>query len=293
MRIALFGKYFNSEFLPIFSRMVNNLNNQGVEVIIYETFLKFLQSKLGYSPKIFGTFEFHKDIKSNVDYLLSIGGDGTFLEAVTIVQDANIPIAGINSGHLGFLADTAQNKITEAINDILQQNFIIENRDLIKLIKPNNIFPNFNYALNEISITKKDTSAMIKVHAFLNDTFLNSYWADGLLVATPTGSTAYSLSVGGPILMPNNSNFVISPISPHNLTVRPFVVPNDLTVSLEVDSGVEEFIISLDSRYTSLKSGSVLVVEKAEFKIKMLKRKEYNFYKTLRNKLMWGLDKRN
>ncbi|WP_372644489.1 NAD kinase, partial [Ancylomarina sp.] len=217
-----------------------------------------------------------------------------FLDAVTVVQDSGIPIVGVNSGRLGFMADIAREEIPAAISDIFEGNYSIEERTLLKVqTKDNGLFKDFNYALNEFTVHKKDSASMITIHTYIDGEYLNSYWADGLIIATPTGSTAYSLSVGGPILIPNTQNFVISPISPHNLTVRPIVLPNHQEITLKVEGRSDSYLASLDSRSVSFEALNELKISKADFKIKVLKLKTHSFYSTLRNKLMWGVDKRN
>lgn len=239
-------------------------------------------------------FSQHSDLDKNVDYFFSIGGDGTFLDAVTLVQDSGVPIVGVNSGRLGFMADIARDEIPAAISNILEGNYSIEERTLLKVqTESNGLFKDFNYGLNEFTVHKKDSASMITIHTYIDGEYLNSYWADGLIISTPTGSTAYSLSVGGPILIPNTQNFVISPISPHNLTVRPIVVPNYQEITLKVEGRSDSYLASLDSRSVSFEALNELKISKADFKIKVLKLKSHSFYSTLRNKLMWGVDKRN
>ena len=215
-------------------------------------FYDFIVNDLGFTPNVTEFFSEHSDLDKETDYFFSIGGDGTFLDAVTLVQDSGIPIVGVNSGRLGFMADIAQDEIPTAIANILEGNFSIEERTLLKVqTGDNGLFKDFNYALNEFTVHKKDSASMITIHTYIDGEYLNSYWADGLIIATPTGSTAYSLSVGGPILIPNTQNFVISPISPHNLTVRPIVVPNQQEITLKVEGRSDSYLASLDSRSVS------------------------------------------
>jgi len=292
MRIALFGKYFNPDFFPYFKAIVDKFLSHNIDIVLYHRLKSFVVGNYDYLSNI-DVFSHHKDIKESVDYLISIGGDGTFLDSISIVRDADIPIVGINSGRLGFLASISQDEIDAALDEIINNKYSIEKRDLLELLKPSDVFSDFNYALNDISVSKKDTSTMVKVHVTLDNEFLNTYWADGLIISTSTGSTAYSLSVGGPILIPENESFILSPISPHTLTVRPVVIPNNKTIGLELESRDEEFVISLDSQNASLKSGTKMLIKKADFQVKILTRNDTSFYKTLRNKLMWGNDKRN
>ncbi len=294
MKIALFGKQFSEEFLDSFKLILDEFKSHEIELCIYRPFYDFVVNELSFSLDITTFFSTHSDLDRDTDYFFSIGGDGTFLEAVTVVQDSGIPIVGVNSGRLGFMADIAQDEIPSAIAHILEGEFAIEERTLLKVQTGNKgLFDDFNYALNEFTIHKKDSASMITIHTYIDGEYLNSYWADGLIIATPTGSTAYSLSVGGPILIPNTQIFVVSPISPHNLTVRPIVVPNQQEITLKVEGRSDSYLASLDSRSISFEALSELKITKADFKIKVLKLHTHTFYNTLRNKLMWGVDKRN
>lgn len=294
MRVALFGRSFNESFTESLILMFEVFKKHNIEVLIYEPFYDFLIREINFKPQVQGYYHNYGDLDKKVDFLFSIGGDGTFLEAVTFVRESGIPIVGINSGRLGFMADIAQDEIPQALADIVAGRFSIEERSLLQLESSRNgLFEEFNYALNEFTVHKKDSASMITIHTYLNNEYLNSYWADGLIIATPTGSTAYSLSVGGPILVPNTQNFIISPISPHNLTVRPIVVPNHHEITLRVEGRSESYLASLDSRSITFESYVELKIKKADFQIKVLKLNTHNFYGTLRNKLMWGVDKRN
>ena len=294
MKLALFGKSFNKSFTDSFVLMFDVFAKHKVEVLIYEPFYDFLIREINFKPLVQGYFSKYDNLDKGVDYFFSIGGDGTFLDAVTYVRDSGIPLVGINSGRLGFMADIAQDEIPQALSDLFNGEFSIEERSLLQLVSSKNgLFEEFNYALNEFTVHKKDSASMITIHTYLNNEYLNSYWADGLIIATPTGSTAYSLSVGGPILIPNTQNFIISPISPHNLTVRPIVVPNFHEITLRVEGRSETYLASLDSRSCIFESSIELKIQKSDFQIKVLKLKSHSFYGTLRNKLMWGVDKRN
>nr|WP_320118338.1 NAD kinase [uncultured Marinifilum sp.] len=294
MKIALFGKLFNENFTDSFKMMFEVFAKNNVEVFIYEPLYDFLIREINFKPPVGGYFSEYKDLNKDVNFVFSIGGDGTFLDAVRVVRDSGIPIVGINSGRLGFMADIAQDEIPQALADIIAGEFTIEERSLLQLeSSKNGLFDEFNYALNEFTVHKTDSASMITIHTYLNNEYLNSYWADGLIISTPTGSTAYSLSVGGPILIPNTQNFVISPISPHNLTVRPIVVPNHHEITLRVEGRSKSYMASLDSRSCTFDSSVQLKIKRANFQIKVLKLKTHSFYGTLRNKLMWGVDKRN
>lgn len=292
MKIAIFGKVFSNVFFSSCTELFEILKEYKAEVIIYKPFYEFLIATVKMKPEVIGFFDADTQLK-DVDLVFSIGGDGTFLESVSFVRNSGIPIVGINSGRLGFLADISQEEMKMALYDVLNGNYKIRELDLLSLHTEGKEFGERNFALNELAITKRDSSSMITIHTYLDDEFLNSYWADGLIISTPTGSTAYSLSVGGPIMHPDSHNFIITPIAPHNLTVRPMVVPNDVEITLKVDGRDNNFLASLDSRSIVFESSISLKVKKANFKVKIIELAKHTFYSTLRNKLMWGADKRN
>ena len=291
MKVAIFGKRFDDSFRTHCAEIFKCLDQNGCHVWVYAPFLEFLEKEAQLSPIVAGTFMDVLGLQG-CELMLSIGGDGTILEAVTFVRNSGIPVAGINSGRLGFLADVSHEEMVPAITDILQGRYHIRELSLLQIETEGNEFGELNFALNEVSIAKRDSSSMITVHAWLNGEFLSSYWADGLIIATPTGSTAYSLSVGGPIMHPLARNFVISPIAPHNLTVRPLVIPDHFEMVLKVDARGGKFMAFLDSRSQVLDQHTEIKIRKADFSIRMIVRQP-NFYCTLRNKLMWGADKRN
>ena len=292
MIAAVYGRSFGQAFHQSVMDFFNILLKGDTDIIIYKPFKQFLESNLNYSPRVKGLFNSHTDLPDNTDMIFSIGGDGTFLETVSLVRNKGIPIVGINSGRLGFLATISQEKLIGSLDKILSKKFSIEERTLLKLDFPGAKKEDFNYALNEVSIEKVG-STMITIHAYVNGEFLNSYWADGLIISTPTGSTAYSLSAGGPIVIPGSNDIIISPISPHNLTVRPLVIPDKDELTLRVEGRDEKYIASVDSRSVILPNNTEVRVKRAEFKIKILKLKGHSYYGTLRDKLMWGVDKRN
>jgi NAD+ kinase len=293
MHVAIFGKKIGEEFLPVFSSMISKLRKCEVEIWIYKPFYDFLSFELKYSLENVRLYSSHEHIQGNVDMVISVGGDGTFLDSVMVVRDSGIPIVGINSGRLGFLANIASEDIDEAIDDVINGNYSIESRQVLKLEATNGQFSEFHYALNDLTVQKSDNLSMITVHVYVNEEYLASYWADGLIVATPTGSTAYSLSAGGPIVVPGSDALLITPICPHNLTFRPVMVPFDNKIRLKVEGRSSNFLVSLDSRSEVFTSQDEFVVTKADFSISVLKLKGHDFYTTLRNKLMWGADKRN
>ena len=292
MRIALFGTPCSKQFTKYIQHLVSRLEAENVSLLIYEEYLSFLEKKVTFEkpPKIFDSYH---TLKGSADFLFSIGGDGTLLGSITLVRDSNIPILGINTGRLGFISSVSTDQIESAINDVISNNFEIKNRTLLSLETENNLFGNVNFALNEVAIVKKDTSSMIRIDAFLNDEFLNSYWADGLVIATPTGSTGYSLSCGGPIIIPGTNNVIITPIAPHNLNVRPIVLSDEDVIKLKVVDKDQLALISLDSRFRAFDSAIALIIKKADFKINLIEPQSHSFISTIRSKLMWGIDKRN
>ena len=292
MIISIYGKTYNSEFNPYIKELFEKLGQNNVETIVYKPFLKFIRNNAGIDTTSMDVFENHNEIKDDVDFMISIGGDGTFLETIPFVRNYNIPIIGLNSGRLGFLANISKGEISSALDAIFEKKYEIESRTLIKLDSDINVFGELNFALNEITIQKKNSS-MITIDVYLNDEFLNTYWTDGLIISTPTGSTAYSLSVGGPIIIPGSNNFILASIASHNLTVRPIVIPDNIIIKLKINSRNEMFFITADNRTSLIENSVKLTLYKADFKLKMLKLPNNNFYVTLRNKLMWGADKRN
>ncbi|MFN0048752.1 MAG: NAD kinase [Cytophagales bacterium] len=290
MKIAVFGRQFRDDATHFIKDLFLELQTRGVEVLVFENFEHFLFKK---KIKSFATGLFSTEMPlEKVDFVFCVGGDGTFLESITHVKDKEIPVLGINAGRLGFLAITPKEKIKEDINSLLEGKYQIEDRSLVHLDTNEDAFEGMNFGLNEFCILKKDTSSMILVHAYLDGMFLNSYWSDGLIVATPTGSTAYALSCGGPVLMPTANNFVITPISPHNLNVRPIVVPDSGKITFKIEGRSKNFLISLDSRSKTVSANVELCIRKEDFKVKLVKMEYYNFLNTLRSKLNWGLDNR-
>ena len=294
MKVAIYGQYYLNSTEPIIRDIFVFFNENKVEMVIEEAFLKLLYEK-EIVKKDYKTFQSHKELDASFDIMISIGGDGTILRAATLVRDSGIPILGINAGRLGFLAMVQKDEIAEFLQLIIEKKYTISERTLISLSGNPEIqeISDINFAMNEISVSRKDTTSMITIETYLNDEFLNSYWADGLIISTPTGSTGYSLSCGGPILTPNVSSLVITPIAPHNLNARPLVIPDDTVIRLKVTGREKHYLVSLDSRIASVKNESELTIRKTPFKIKMVEIQEETFLKTLRNKLLWGEDKRN
>lgn len=291
--IALHSRAFQQDKLPFFEQLLSKLGQNKVHVILHEALARFLsQADHRFSAYCQNTFSQSEDLK-NIDYIFSVGGDGTLLETATFVKAQKIPVLGINAGRLGFLATTTLETVNSAIDALLQGQYTIDYRTLIQLESDREVFNGINFGLNEFTIFKRDTSSMIVVHTYLNKEYLNSYWADGLIIATPTGSTGYSLSAGGPVVVPNTNNFIISPVSPHNLNVRPMVVSDDSIISFKIEGRSKNFLISLDSRSQKVDATINMQVRKCDFKIGLVKFKESNFFNTLRLKLNWGLDARN
>ena len=287
MRIAIFGsKHQKKEQVEKLFKIL--LDNES-QLYIQEKFYKYLKNTFHLEYKIEGII---KDDNFDADMAISIGGDGTFLRTTSAIGKKNIPILGINAGRLGFLADVGEKDLEETFFDIFSGNYRIEYRSQLQLSTEHKEYKGFNYALNEIAILKQDTASMITVHAHINGEYLTSYEADGLIVSTPTGSTAYSLSVGGPVMNPTASNFIITPIAPHTLSSRPLVVTDDCEICLEIESRSNSFLISLDGRSNVFDAGVKLTIKKADFQLKVIKRVGTTFYDTLRTKLMWGVDPR-
>jgi NAD+ kinase len=294
MKVAIYGQYYQNSTEPIIRDIFVFFNENNVEMIIEAEFLKLLYEK-EIVKKEYKTFQSYKELDSSFDIMISIGGDGTILRAATLVRDSGIPILGINAGRLGFLAMVQKDEIAQFLQFVIEKKYTISERSLISLSSSPEIseIEDINFAMNEISVSRKDTTSMITIETYLDGEFLNSYWADGLIIATPTGSTGYSMSCGGPILTPNVASLVITPIAPHNLNARPLVIPDDTEIRLKISGREEQYLVSLDSRIASVKNESILTIKKTPFKIKMVEIQEETFFKTLRNKLLWGEDKRN
>jgi len=292
MTIAIFGNPYPEHFTKYIQHLIKKLESEHIKIIIEEGFNTFLQNNIRFSNNI-ETFNSDESLNNNVDFLFSIGGDGTLLKAVTFVKKSNIPIMGINTGRLGFISSISAGQIDDAINDIIKENYNISERTLLELNTEKNLFKDRNFALNEVAISKKDTSSMVRIDAYVDNEFLNTYWADGLVVSTPTGSTGYSLSCGGPIIVPGTNNIIITPNAPHNLNVRPIVINDQSVIKLKVEDRDQLALVSLDSRSRAFNSDTELIIKKADFKIKLVQPQNNSFSSTIRNKLMWGLDKRS
>ncbi len=293
MKVAVFGTQVSEEFMPVLEEFFGFLKLNKVEVQLFRPFFSFLTEQLNHRPYYTSFFESHKDFDTDNKYIFSVGGDGTFLHSVMNIRNFDIPVIGVNSGRLGFLADISQDQVKDALTNILNNNFSVMERTMLQVEFEGRPNLEFNFALNEIAVLKTDSSSMMNISAWLDTELLNNYWADGLIIATPTGSTAYSLSVGGPILTPDSENFVITPLAPHNLTIRPIVVPDNYEITLKVDGRGSNFLTSLDFRSETVEFSTTIKVKKAGFKLKTLQLPDQAFFNTLRNKLMWGFDRRN
>jgi len=293
MHVAIYGRYIKDTHFSFVQLLIQKLNQWGVsKILVYkdisEKFIEFDDTKC------VEVFTSHTQLlEQKVSFLFSLGGDGSLLDTLTLVKDSGIPIIGINMGRLGFLSSIQTDEIDEALEAIKQNNFYIDERTLLSISLKNNPFGDANFALNEITINNTHTSSMLTVHVYLNNEFLNSYWADGLIISTPTGSTAYSLSCGGPIILPDSGNFIINPIAPHNLNVRPLIVPDSAVLKLIPESRQGKIMLSLDSRSIAIDNTEEIVISKESFKIKLIRLNKHSFLSTLRNKLKWGTDSRN
>ena len=288
--IALFGKTLAPENGEYMKQLFKELADNQVEIVVYQPFADIVAT---YVPEgvQYSVFHSHEDL--NADLLFSIGGDGTILDTVPFVLDSGIPVLGINLGRLGFLSSISKNEIVNAVNSVLTGDYTVEQRTLLELVSPEKVFDNVKYALNELNVIRNPEHSLLAIKVFVDNIYLNTYWGDGILLATPTGSTAYSLSAGGPIIAPNAKNFVITPIATHNLTVRPVVIPDDSTIRIQVEGREKKFVFSMDSRSCTLDTSVQLEVRKAGFCLNLVRMRGEDFFGTIRNKLMWGKDNRN
>ncbi len=293
MKIAVFGTTLGRDFVPVLDSFFKYLKDNRIDVHLYGPFYEFLWGDLEFNPYFTSLFHSGADFDNDVSFIFSVGGDGTFLKTFRVVHNFDIPVVGINSGRLGFLADISRDQVIDALAGIFDGKFGIIERTLLKIEFEGSDNFGYNYALNDMTVMKTENSSMINIYAYLNDEFLNNYWGDGLIISTPTGSTAYSLSAGGPIMTPDSENFIITPIAPHNLTVRPIVVPDHNEIVLKTDGRGSHFRISVDSNSLTLGFSTVITIRKADFKLRTLQLPGQTFFNTLRNKLMWGADKRN
>ncbi|MBS1496460.1 MAG: NAD kinase [Bacteroidetes bacterium] len=292
MRIAIYSRGIENQQLQDIELLITELEKHHVEPVFFQDFFNQFYSAVDIKSN-YSTFNSSADMDQSIDCMISLGGDGTLLDTVTLVKDTGIPVLGINYGRLGFLANIGKEELHSAIEALVNQKYVLDKRTLLHLDADVPLFKETPYALNEFSLHKKDSSPMIKIHTYLNGEFLNTYWADGIIVATPTGSTGYSLSCNGPVVFPDSASFVITPVAPHNLNIRPIIVPDNTIVSFEVEGRTDGVLITLDSRRELVPKEIELAVKKETFDINLIRLNENNFLQTLRNKLSWGLDKRN
>jgi NAD+ kinase len=291
MQVAIYGGKVSKLNLPSFFRVFESVKSYGWSLLIEEELARSLTQKGGlvHSYEVFNSA---KDLQSGVDLMISIGGDGTFLKSVTYIKESGVPILGVNTGRLGFLANVSKDKIEEALSEIHSKNYLYQKRSLLSVAVEDSKEGTY-LAMNELAIHKKDSSSMITIHVTLDGNFLNSYWSDGIIVSTPTGSTAYNLSCGGPIVTPGCQVHLITPIAPHNLNVRPLVVPDHMPIVMSVEGRGRSYLMSIDGKSTSIRQGQKITIEKADFMINVIKFENNNFLDTIRNKMLWGSDNRN
>ena len=292
MKIAIYSRGLEENQHKEINSLITELVQHNVEPVFYQDFFNKFYSAVDLKSK-YSTFNSSDDLDDTIDCMISLGGDGTLLDTVTLVRDKGTPVLGINYGRLGFLANIGKGDLKTAIDALVSRTYVIDKRTLIHLDANVPLFGDVPYGLNEFTLLKQDSSSMIKIHTYLNGEFLNTYWADGLIVATPTGSTGYSLSCNGPVVFPDSGSFVITPVAPHNLNIRPIVVPDNTIISFEVEGRTDGFLCTLDSRREIVTKEIQLAVRKESFGINLMRLNENNFLQTLRNKLSWGLDVRN
>lgn len=293
MQVVVYSREFKEIDIPHIQNLFDTLHDEGINAYVYRPYLEKIKETIKFKRDV-GVFEGYVDFSvKKLDFFITLGGDGTILSALMHVRDSGVPIVGINLGRLGFLASIEKKRIPEAINLLKRGMYQFDVRRLLYLESNFPVFGETRFALNDITLLKRDTSSMITIHTYINGAYLNSYWADGLIVATPTGSTGYSLSCGGPIIFPNSGNFVITPVAPHNLSVRPVVISDDSVISFEIEGRAENFLCTLDSRFETITSAHQLAVRKNDFSVKLVKLQDVSFLQTIREKLVWGIDTRN
>ena len=294
MKVAVFGRFYNKTTSTAVETLFNYLVKKDVDAYIETEFYNLIKDET-HNIKDFESFKTFDTLNTSFDLLVSVGGDGTILRAITFVKDIDIPIIGINTGRLGFLATIQVDVIEQAIQNIIDGHYKISERSLLSIetIPENEDIKSLNFALNEITVSRKNTTSMITVETYLDGEYLTSYWSDGLIVSTPTGSTGYSLSCGGPVMTPSTTSFALTPIAPHNLSARPLIIPDSTEIHLRVDGREENHLVSLDSRIATVDNGTLIKIKKADFKIKMIDLLDESFLDTLRKKLLWGEDRRN
>ncbi|MDG4945626.1 NAD kinase [Weeksellaceae bacterium KMM 9713] len=292
MKVAIYGMQFSEALEDFMPELLDKFREKEVEFQVEEKFLEILKFIKSINLENVPTFKSHEDMWDDLDLFFTFGGDGTILSAITIVQDSNVPMVGVNTGRLGYLAGINKKEILPYLDDILAKNFKISRRSLVKIHSPG-LHLKFPFALNEVTLMRKETTSMITIDAYIDGQLVNSFWADGLIISTPTGSTGYSLSCNGPIISPETENFVITPMAPHNLNVRPLVIQDSVEIRLIVHSRVPKYSLSLDNRLDSIDVKHEICVSKADFMVNIVQLNHSNYLETLRQKLFWGIDRRN
>ncbi len=293
MQVVIFGKYVKEGNIPYIQELLDVLHEKQINAYIYAPYFKQFNDKIKFKRDV-GVFEGYLDLKvKKIDFMICLGGDGTILDAVTVILDQHVPILGINLGRLGFLASIDKGTIKTAITQLCDDRFSLEERTMLYLESDKNLFADVKVALNDFTILKRDTSSMISISAYINGAYLATYWADGIILSTPTGSTGYNLSCGGPIIFPDSGNFVLTPVAPHNLNIRPIVISDDAIVSFGVEGRAENFLCTLDSRFETISSMDEIAIRKNDYTIKLVQLPNKSFLSTMREKLAWGMDSRN
>jgi NAD+ kinase len=293
VKIAVYSTNVEPDHIELYNRLFGFLKNNNIELVLSEILYNQLKIQFDLQPNYTCLFGSELELCNHIDLMLSIGGDGTFLDAVSHVYKNGTPVAGINCGRLGFLADITSENLEEALGQFVDGKYTLEYRSMLELIEPEGLFEGFNIAMNDLTVHKLDNSSMIKIETYIDGEFLANYWADGLIISTPTGSTAYSLSVGGPIVTPNLAGLIVTPIASHHLTVRPVVVPDHVEIELRIEGRGHQFLVACDHRSAPLDFSSVIKLRKAAYQIPIVRLTGHSFYNTLRNKLMWAADRRN
>lgn len=293
MRIFIYSRVLKEKDAPILQELIRTLDDLEMQYIFPRQYWQQIESMEVLKGELDVLDDWEDLVSQQVDLVITLGGDGTILGCLKWVVDSGIPILGVNLGRMGFLADIEKSRVRQAVEAFRDGQYTLDKRSVIKLESNIELFGKLPYAINDFTLLKRDTSSMVTIHAYVNGDYLNTYWSDGIIVATPTGSTGYSLSCGGPIIFPSSNNFVVTPVAPHNLNVRPIVIPDDAVVSFEIEGRAENFLCTLDSRFETISSSVKLAVKKADFHIAIVQLEEGNFLNTMRDKLTWGLDKRN
>jgi NAD+ kinase len=293
MKFFIYSKLLREADMPYVRDLLEVMDKHKIQYALYEKYSIQLQQQHLIKSDVRTINTFEDFINFNPDMVMTLGGDGTILSVISLVRDSGVPIMGINLGRLGFLSSIEKIKIKEVVEGVLAGEFYTEPRTILRLECNLPLFDSLPFALNDFTLHKRDTSSMVTIHTYVNGQFLNSYWADGIVVSTATGSTGYSLSCGGPIIFPTSQNILITPVAPHNLNVRPIVLSKDSKISFEIEGRSENFLCTLDSRYETITSDHLITIQKADFDVNLAHPNDITFMKTIRGKLMWGLDKRN